>query len=272
MPELPEVETIKNELSPHVVSHRITGVNLFWDRVVRQPSVAEFGSGIIGQEITGIARRGKYLFFCLSSGDLLVIHLKMSGSLLLKPSSAPPEKFTRAIIYLDNETAIVLRDPRKFGVMQLVKADNHIASKLGPEPLEPDFTPRVLAQRLAKRKAPIKAILLDQCFIAGVGNMYADEALFAAAIHPLRPGNSLSSEEIERLHRAIQQVLWSAIGNKGASTDTYFRPGGERGTAHFQFKVAHRRGKTCPVCDTPLQRLPIRNRGSYLCPKCQPEP
>ena len=133
MPELPEVETTKNELSPHVVGHRITGVTLFWDRVVRQPSVAEFCSGIIGQEITGIARRGKYLILSLSSGDLLVIHLKMSGSLLLKPSSAPPEKFTRAIIYLDNETAIVLRDPRKFAMMQLVKDDNHIASKLGPE-------------------------------------------------------------------------------------------------------------------------------------------
>ena len=271
MPELPEVETIRNELTPHVVGHRITGVTLFWNKVVRQPSVEEFLSSIIGQEITGIARRGKYLLFSLSSGDLLVIHLRMTGSLLLKPSSAPPERFTQAIIYLNNETAIFFRDPRKFGVMRLVNDDNSITSKLGPEPLEPDFTPQVLAQRLVKRKAPIKAILLDQHFIAGIGNMYADEALFAAGIHPLRSGESLSSKEIERLHQAIQQVLWSAIGNKGASTDTYFRPSGERGTAHFQFKVAHRRGETCPVCGIPIQRLPIRNRGSYFCPNCQPE-
>ncbi len=271
MPELPEVETIKNELAPHVVGHRITGITLFWEGIVRQPSAEEFCSRLIGQEITGIARRGKYLIFSLSSGDLLIIHLKMSGSLLVSQDSSPPPKYTRAVINLNKGTNVFFRDPRKFGVMRLVKNANSITSKLGPEPLEPDFTPQVLAQRLAKRKAPIKAILLDQHFIAGIGNMYADEALFAAGIHLLRPGNSLSSEEIGRLHQAIQQVLWSAIGNKGASTDTYFRPGGERGTAHFQFKVAHRRGETCPVCGTPIQRLPIRNRGSYFCPKCQPE-
>ncbi|MBA7678250.1 Formamidopyrimidine-DNA glycosylase [subsurface metagenome] len=271
VPELPEVETIKNELLPHIVGRQVTDVTLFWEGIVRQPSVEEFRSRIIGQEITSIARRGKYLTFGLSSGDSLIIHLKMTGSLLLKSSSTPTEKFIRAIIYLNNETAIFFRDPRKFGVMRLVKGDNSIVSKLGPEPLEPVFTPQVLAQRLAKRKAPIKAILLDQHFIAGIGNMYADEALFAARIHPLRLGESLSSEEIERLHQAIQQVLRSAIGNKGASTDTYFRPSGEKGTAHFHFQVAHRGGKTCPICDTPIQRLPIRNRGSYFCSKCQPE-
>jgi formamidopyrimidine-DNA glycosylase len=195
----------------------------------------------------------------------------MTGSLLIDQDSSQPPKYTRAIINLDKDTSIFFRDPRKFGRMWLVENTDTIVGKLGPEPLEPGFTPQVLAQRLVKRKAPIKAILLDQHFIAGIGNMYADEALFAAGIHPLRSGNSLSPEEIERLHQAIQQVLWSAIGNKGASTDTYFRPSGERGTAHFQFKVAHRRGETCPVCDTPIQRLPIRNRGSYFCPNCQPE-
>ena len=155
--------------------------------------------------------------------------------------------------------------------MLLIEDSNTIVGKLGPEPLETSFTPQVLAQRLNSRKAPIKALLLDQHFIAGIGNMYADEALFAARIHPLRPGASLSPDEIERLHQAIQQVLWSGISNKGASTDTYFRPSGERGTAHFQFQVAHQRGKNCPACGTPIQRLPIRNRGSYFCPKCQPE-
>ncbi len=272
MPELPEVETIKNELTPLVVGHRITGVTLIWEGIVRQPSVREFCSRIIGQEITDIARRGKYLFFSLSSGDLLIIHLKMTGSLLLKPASAPPERFTRAIIHLNNETAIHFRDPRKFGMMRLTKDSSCITSKLGPEPLEPNFTPQVLAQRLAKRTAPIKALLSAQTFIAGIGNMYADEALFAARIHPLRQGGSLSPEEVKRLHRAIQQVLWSAISNKGASVDTYFRPDGTLGTAHFQFQVAHRLGgELCSVCGTPVERIVVRNRGTYFCPKCQPE-
>ena len=272
MPELPEVETVKNELTPHIVGHCVTGVTLFWEGIVRQPSVEEFYSRLIGQEITGIARRGKYLIFSLSSGDLLIIHLKMSGSLLVSQDSSPPPKYTRAVINLDKGTNVFFRDPRKFGLMRLVKDDNSIVSKLGPEPLEDSFTPQVLAQRLAKRKAPIKALLCDQNLVAGIGNMYADEALFAAKIHPLRSGESLTTDEVERLHHAIQQVLWSAIGNKGASIANYYRPNGKLGTAHSQFKVAHRGGQTCPVCNTPIQRLPIRNRGSYFCPKCQPEP
>jgi len=271
MPELPEVETIKNELLPHIAGRRVTGVTLFWEGIVRQPPVEEFCSRLIGQRLTGLARRGKYLLFSLTSGEVLIIHLKMTGSLLLKPASAEVGKFVRAIIHLDNGTEVHFRDPRKFGVMWLVKKADPVVGKLGPEPLEAGFTPQVLAQRLANRTAPIKALLYDQAVIAGIGNMYADEALFAAGIHPLRAGGSLSSEEIERLHRIIQQVLWSAIGNKGASTDTYFRPDGTRGTAHFEFQVAHRLGgKSCPVCGTPIERITVRNRGTYFCPKCQP--
>ena len=195
----------------------------------------------------------------------------MTGSLIVGQDSAEPPRYTRAIIHLDKDTNIFFRDPRKFGIMRLVKDKNSIVGKLGPEPLETDFTPTVLAQLLTKRTAPVKALLCDQNLIAGIGNMYADEALFAAKIHPLRPGGSLSPEEIERLHSAICQVLWAAIGNKGASTDTYFRPDGTRGTAHFQFKVAHGRGKSCTVCDTPIERIVVRNRGTYFCPRCQPQ-
>ncbi len=271
MPELPEVETIKNELLPHVVGQRITGITLFWDGIVRQPSVEEFCSHLIGQRIVGLSRRGKYLIFNLTSNEVLIMHLRMTGSLLIKPASAESEKFIRAIIHLDNETGLYFRDPRKFGKMWLAEDASAVISKLGPEPLEADFTPQVLAECLAKRTAPIKALLLEQGLIAGIGNMYADEALFAAQIHPLRSGKSLSRDEVERLHSAIQQVLWAAIGNKGASVDSYFRPGGELGTAHFQFQVAHRLGgKLCPVCSTPIERIPIRHRGSYFCPECQP--
>jgi len=273
MPELPEVETIKNELPPYIVGHRITSVTLLWEGIVRQPSVEEFYSRLIGQRITEVARRGKYLILGLTSNEVLIIHLKMSGSLLLKPASAEPDKYIRAILHLDNETQLHFRDPRKLGAMWLVEDKNAIVGKLGPEPLETDFTPQLLAQRLNNRTAPIKALLCDQTFIAGIGNMYADEALFAARIHPLRLGKSLSQDEVERLHSAIRKTLWSAIGYKGASVDTYFRPGGELGIAHFQFQVAHYlSGKLCPVCGTPIQRIPIRNRGSYFCPKCQRGP
>ncbi|MFC1980483.1 bifunctional DNA-formamidopyrimidine glycosylase/DNA-(apurinic or apyrimidinic site) lyase [Chloroflexota bacterium] len=269
MPELPEVETIKNELSPHVIGHRITGITLFWDRMVRQPSAEEFCSRLKGQEISGVARRGKYLIFSLTDGEVLIFHLKMSGSLLLKPASVEPDKFTRAIIYMDEDTALHFRDPRKFGGMWLAEDKNTITGKLGPEPLKADFTPQLLTRLLNNRTAPVKALLLDQNLIAGIGNMYADEALFAARIHPRRSGGSLSGDEIERLHHAIQHVLRTAISNKGASINTYFRPEGGQGTAHVNFRVAHRGGKPCPICGTPIQRLPIRNRGSYFCPNCQ---
>ena len=266
VPELPEVETIKNELLPYLIGHPITGVILFWQGIVRQPSAEEFCSHLIGQTITGVARRGKYLILGLTSGEALIIHLKMTGSLLVKP----PERFTRAILHLDGGTELYFRDPRKLGRMWLVEDKNSIVGKLGPEPLEADFSPQILAQRLSNRTAPIKALLCDQSLVAGIGNMYADEALFAAKIHPLRSGKSLSPGEVKRLHRAIQQVLWSAINDKGASVDTYLRPGGELGSAQFQFKVAHRGGQPCPACGTLLQRIPVRNRGSYFCPHCQP--
>ena len=270
MPELPEVETVKNELLPYVIEHCITGITLLWEGIVKEPSVKEFCSRIIGQEITGITRRGKYLIVGLSREDLLIIHLKMTGSLLIGQDSSEPPQYTRAIIHLDKDTNIFFRDPRKFGAMRLVKDQNSIIGKLGPEPLEASFTPQLLADRLAKRTAPIKAVLIDQQVIAGIGNMYADEALFAAKINPWRPGGSLSQAEIERLHSAIQRILWTAIGNKGASVNTYFRPDGTEGTAHFEFKVAHGLGgKSCPVCGGAIEREVVRNRGTYFCPKCQ---
>jgi formamidopyrimidine-DNA glycosylase len=266
MPELPEVETIRNELTPHIIGHTITAITLFDEKIVRQPSVEEFNSRLIGEAITRVGRRGKYLLFSLTSGQTLVIHLRMTGSLWLKP----PDRFVRAVIHFNGGVKLYFRDPRKFGVMWLVEDKNSVTDKLGPEPLEAKFTAKTLAEALSGRTAPIKALLCDQSFIAGIGNMYADEALFLAKIHPMRAGGSLSEEEIERLYQAIRQVLAAAIGDKGASVNTYFRPDGQIGTAHFQFRVAHRRGESCPVCGTPLERITVRNRGTYFCPKCQP--
>lgn len=269
MPELPEVETTINDLKPFVIGKRIAKVDLLWDGTVAQPSVEEFRKGLIGREIVTLNRRGKHLIFELDNSTFLIIHMRMTGSLLIKSSTEEPGNSVRAIIYLDDGTAIHFRDMRRFGKMWLVKDKNSVIGKLGPEPLEPEFTPEVLAKILDNHKIPIKPLLIDQTQIAGIGNMYADEALYYARIHPLRLGNSLSKAEIKRLHDAIQKVLMQGIRNKGASTETYIRPGGVKGEAHLQFQVAHQKGKECPVCGGPIQRIEVHQRGTFFCPKCQ---
>lgn len=268
MPELPEVETIKNEILPHVLGRRIKGVELFWNRIVRDPSPEEFCARATGQTITDVTRLGKYLFFHLSSGERLVMHMKMTGSLLASPEDG---QYTRAILHLDNGTAIHFRDPRKFGVMWLDEDDSAVLAKLGPEPLDDDFTPEVLAEILRNRTAPVKPVILDQSIIAGIGNMYADESLFDARINPTRPAGSLSDDEVRRLHASIRRVLLKALKEKGASIRNYIRPDGSPGTAHDEFNVAHGVGKDCPRCGTPVRRIVVRGRGTYFCPKCQPE-
>jgi formamidopyrimidine-DNA glycosylase len=269
MPELPEVETIKNELLPHVLDRTITGVELFWERIVRRPPIEEFLALVIGQRITRLFRRGKYLFFHLSGRHVLVMHMKMTGSLLVNPTDV---RFTRAILHLDNGVDIHFWDPRKFGVMWLEDDESLVTGRLGPEPLDEMFTPEMLTNVLRNRTAPIKPILLDQTIIAGIGNMYADESLFEAKIHPLRQAGSLSPEEIRRLHSSIRRVLQRALIKKGASVRNYIRPDGTPGTAHDEFSVAHGTGKTCPHCGAHIERIIVRGRGTYLCPKCQPGP
>lgn len=269
MPELPEVETIKNELAPDVSGRTIAGVTIFWERMLRKPALAEFEKEIAGREILKLGRRGKYLIFHLSGGKDLLFHLKMSGSLLV--GKGEPPKHTRAVIRLDDGTSIFFRDARKFGTLHLVNDAGGFLCKLGPEPLEPGFTAAVLQDILRRRKAPVKAVLVDQGLIAGIGNMYADEALFSARIHPLRPASSLSAKEVNGLHTAIREVLIAAIESKGASVASYFRPGGQTGAAQNGFCVAHRGGELCPVCNGTVQRIVVRGRGTYFCPGCQPE-
>ena len=272
MPELPEVETIVNDLRPSLKDRSFADITILWPRMVLQPSAEELRRRLPGQVIKDIGRRGKYLIFRLANGEALIMHLRMTGSLLLKrkgdkhPVSSP---YITAIFRLDNGTELVFIDRRKLGTVSLVKDESELNEKLGPEPLDPDFTPQVLAKRLSSRKAPIKAVLCDQEVIAGIGNMYADEALFFARIHPLREANSLSHEEIKSLHKAIRQVLMRAISNGGASISDYRRPTGEKGTQQYDFYAAHRGGQTCKVCATPIERITVRNRGTYFCPKCQ---
>jgi len=269
MPELPEVETIKRDLASRILGRSFVDVTINWPKTVQIPSFEHFSSCLIGMGIEKLGRRGKYLILRLSGGEALILHFRMSGSLLLKPASAEPDPYDRVIFLLDDGTELRFRDPRKLGVMWLVDDESVVVGKLGPEPLEPDFTAEVLAQRLSKRSATIKALLCDQTFIAGVGNMYADEALFAAGIHPLRGAKSLSWEEVMRLHSALRQVLEAAIASSGASISDYRRPDGEPGAAQFEFQVAHRHGQPCPKCGITVERMPIRNRGTYFCPGCQ---
>ena len=269
MPELPEVETIKKDLLRWVVGCSITGISLPWSQVVRKPSAGEFRRKLVGRTIKEVRRRGKYLLLPLNV-ETLILHLKMAGFLSLKPSSKP-EPYTSAVFHLDNNRHLYFCDRRRLGAMWLVKDEKEVVGKLGPEPLEPEFTPQLLGKLLSQHSIPIKALLCDQNIIAGIGNMYADEALFEARIHPLKRAKGLSKEEVERLHQAIHQVLTTAIGYGGASVDTYKRPDGQLGTAHYFFQVAHRGGETCYNCHTPIERLPLRGRGTYFCPNCQRE-
>jgi len=267
MPELPEVETIKNELAPHVTGQLLIGVVVHDDKLLQGIPVGEFCGKLLGRKVLEINRRGKYLMFQLSGGVVLVIHLRMTGALMLNSDVNAP--YTRAVFQFGNGEQLAFVDRRRLGVMRLAGDASEVTSKLGVEPLNKEFTVRVLAEKLRGRKAPIKAVLLDQSIVAGIGNMYADEALFAAKIHPLKEAGDLSAPEIRKLHKSIVTVLKAAITNKGASVDTYKRPGGENGTAHYEFNVAHRRGQTCRVCGGKVDRIVVRNRGSYFCPKCQ---
>jgi len=268
MPELPEVETIKTELSPWVLGQRFTHVTIFDSDLLLETPVEEFRYKLIGQTIQSLERRGKYLIFNLASNQALIMHFRMTGTLLLNPKGI--DRYARAAFHLSNDNQFVFIDRRRLGVMWLAGDADAIVGKLGPEPLSESFTPGILAQRLSQHHIPVKAALVDQSVIAGIGNMYADEALFAAGIHPLKKANTLVAEEVQTLCHCIREILSSAIGNKGASVDTYVRPEGQLGTAQFDFKVAHRGGEPCPGCHTPIKRILVRNRGTYFCPNCQP--
>lgn len=191
----------------------------------------------------------------------------MTGNLVLNCRN--DDRFTRIVFRFDCDDELVFSDRRRLGRVWLIKSEKEIEDKLGVEPLTSDFTSSVLLKKVNGRQAPVKAVLLEQALIAGIGNMYADEALFVARIHPLKKASDLSTSEIKRLHKAIIHVLQVAVNHKGASVDTYKRPGGERGTAHTYFQVAHRRGEICPRCQKSIERIAVRNRGTYFCPECQ---
>jgi formamidopyrimidine-DNA glycosylase len=276
MPELPEVETIRRDLLSHVVGHTITGVHVMpgASRVIRDVPVRAFVRRLAGRRIDDLARRGKYLLFRLNGERApiyLTVHLRMTGSLLYRRAGDPSDAYVRAVITLDDGREMRYADLRKLGQMWLVDSPEEAVGALGPEPLEAAFTAAKLRETLSRRRAPVKAVLLDQHAIAGLGNIYADEALFAARIHPRRLANTLTETEVKRLHRAVRRVLNDALGNRGSSFRDYVDGAGREGTHQLRVKVFRRTGQPCYVCRTEIARIKVGGRSTHFCPRCQPE-
>lgn len=266
MPELPEVETIARKLRPYLIGKTILDADLRWPRTLAVPSPKLFKQQIRGQQIKEVTRRAKFFILHLSNSSLL-IHLRMSGDLLIRDSTIRPEKHDRLILKLSENQSLVFNDTRKFGRVWLTSMPEEVLGRLGPEPLSRQFTPQWLHNELVKRHRQLKPLLLDQTFLAGLGNIYTDEALHIAKLHPLLISDSVTLEQAQVLREAIRNVLKQGIRRNGASIDWVYR-GGE-----FQnhFRVYDREGKSCPVCSTEIKRIIVGQRSTHYCPQCQVE-
>ncbi len=275
MPEFPEVETIARQLRPHLLKRRFAAVEILWARLVERPSPAEFCQALSGSDIIEVGRRGKFLSFVLSTGQTWLVHLRMTGKFRIWEGGAVDEEtpHVRARLWLDNDTQLDYIDPRKFGRFYLVADPAAVTGKLGPEPLGPEFKPEWLSAALNKRRGEIKRLLLDQSFIAGLGNIYASEALWRAHIHPLRAANTLTPPEAARLHAAIVEVLSESVENGGTSLADrqYVYPDGGLGQQQRYLSVYDRAGERCPQCGYALERIIQAQRSTYFCPVCQPQ-
>jgi formamidopyrimidine-DNA glycosylase len=273
MPELPEVETIRRDLEPRLRGRTITAVRVAPDAVplIDGASPAAFTRRLKGRRIEALSRRGKYLILHLSGGLHLVVHLRMTGALLHRDAAAPADRYLRAVLSFDDGTELRFADLRKLGRLRLVAHPDEAVGRLGPEPLDARFTAAALKRAIERRRAPIKAVLLDQRVLAGLGNIYTDEALFAARIHPLRRADTLSEAENRRLHRSVRRVLRDALDNRGASFRDYVDGGGREGRHQFHVKVFRRTGQPCYVCGATIERIRLSGRSTHFCPRCQPE-
>ncbi len=269
MPELPEVQTILDALAPHVVGRTIRDVTLLWPGVVDRPEPALFRAWMQDRRVEEVGRRGKYMLFRLDDDRWLVMHLRMTGKVRVVAPDDPIRPHDRLIFHLDDGREWRFEDQRKFGRVYLVEAPEEIVGRLGPEPLSDDFNPDYLARTLAKRTAAIKSLLLDQRIVAGIGNIYADEALFRARIHPLRPGGSLDRTDIERLVVAVKEVLTQALAEMGTTLRDYRRPDGSVGSFQNSLQVFRRTGEPCPSCGAPIQRIIVGGRSTHFCPREQ---
>lgn len=273
MPELPEVETVRVGLEPNLVGRTFEGVAIRDFRLTRPLEPAEVAAELQGERVAAIDRRGKYLIVRFESGLVLLVHLRMTGSFShVSDGGGEPDPYARAVVRLDDGSDVIYRDVRRFGTWLVLRSDElgpYLDARLGKEPLGRAFSPAVLAGRLEKRRAPVKAALLDQTTVAGVGNIYADEALWRAQIDPRRPARELSADEVQALHGGIREALKAGIRRQGATLRDYRQPDGSSGGMQDEFKVYGRDGEPCLRCGAPLEKTRIAGRGTWFCGSCQ---
>ncbi|WP_423253687.1 DNA-formamidopyrimidine glycosylase [Melissococcus plutonius] len=272
MPELPEVETVRKGLTQLVVGKTICEVAVLWSRIIEQPEVETFQKQLIGQKIKRIDRRGKFLIFKLTNWDL-ISHLRMEGKYETHQKDAPITKHTHVIFTFSDDSQLRYLDVRKFGRMALIPKDKSNEYKgialLGPEPTLETFHVEEFQKNLAKYHKAIKPLLLEQKLVTGLGNIYVDEALWTAKIHPEKPANTLSVSEVNRLHKAIIDILTQAVKAGGTTIRSYLNALGEAGTFQLALNVYGQKDKPCACCATPIQKIKVAQRGTHFCPHCQ---
>ncbi len=274
MPELPEVETVRVQLEPVLVGRRFDRVDIRDPRVTRPLEPQEVAAELEGETVQAVERRGKYLVVRFETGRVLLIHLRMTGTLRHTSDGAPEhDPHLRVVVNLDDGSDVTYRDVRRFGTWLLLEPGESVGyldQRLGEEPLTRAFTPSSLAARLHRRRAPVKAALLDQRAAAGMGNIYADEALWRARIHPLRAAGDLEPEEIKRLHKSVREALKAGIARQGTTLRDYRTPGGEPGRMQTALRVYGREGEPCYRCGAQIGKTRAGGRGTWYCPDCQP--
>lgn len=271
MPELPEVETVVRGLRQPLIGHTIETMWYNWENSIATPHPNEFESRVVGQKIEAISRRAKYVVIELEH-DLLLVHLRMTGRLYVSnvDSEHDGDKWVHVKFGLDGKKELRFSDSRKFGKVYLVSDLEEVTGNIGPEPLDNGFTAKLFKERMQGRSKMIKTLLLDQTFIAGVGNIYADEALHRAKIHPERKTNSLSDKEITRLYETVRAVLSMGIEEEGASVNWYRKPDGTKGNSQNHFYVYGQEGQLCKTCEKAIiQKIRVAQRGTHFCPNCQ---
>ena len=270
MPELPEVETVRRGLAPVLEGRSLAAVEIADVRLTRPVDPAEVAAELEGQRVERVDRRGKYLIVRFESGRALLVHLRMTGAFLVGAHDDDPHR--RAVVRLDDGAAIAYRDVRRFGTWLLLEPDEveaYLDSKVGREPLDDAYKAKHLAERLRGRRAPVKAAILDQRTVAGVGNIYADEALWRARVHPLTLAAALEPEEVAAVYRGIRAALRAGIERQGSTLRDYRLPDGGEGGAQDEFKVYGRGGEPCDRCGTPIDKIRVAGRGTWYCPACQ---
>ncbi len=275
MPELPEVETIRRYLADVITAKMIIKVDILLARQIKWPQPEGFRSMAIGHSIEAVKRRGKYLLLELDNNNKLIFHLRMTGRLVYAPDGNNNDTYARVILHFADGSALVYGDTRTLGAIYALKNDEiwriHALNAMGPEPLTADFSADYLYNTAQKRKTAIKSFLLNQEIIGGIGNIYADEALFLAKIFPKRPANSLTKKECEQLYQAVNEVIAAGIRDGGTSFRDYKNGEGKKGAHQNKLLVYGRTGKPCTSCQTPIVKITVGGRGTHYCPRCQAE-